>query len=286
VSIVISTAENRRSLPRASRVRFPRHDKRDLAALGNSEHWGGSVLETSGPQLQTPARPREPFAAVASHLSWLYLLAGVPFVTDLIEKGSLPESPREWITEVIAGAVIIWLVRLVRSQHLAVLALARIDTLTGMGNRRAFEEAIADEYARARRWRQPLSLVYMDLDNFKSINDRDGHERGDRVLEQLGSVIRAEVRARLDHGFRLGGDEFALLLPGSTAAQAQAVLARIAQHCARLDQIWVVSPLGISAGVAELAENETARQFVRRADMAMYETKQRRAKANAARTSL
>jgi diguanylate cyclase (GGDEF)-like protein len=247
-----------------------------LAALCDSDHCGGIVLGTSGPQ-RTPARRLEVFAAT-SHLTWMYLLAGVPFVTDLIEKGGLPESPREWITEVVAGAVILWLVRLVRSQHLAVVALARIDTLTGMGNRRAFEEAIADEYARARRWRQPLSLVYMDLDNFKSINDRDGHERGDLVLEQLGSVIRAEVRARLDHGFRLGGDEFALLLPGSTAAQAQAVLARIVQHCTRLDQVWVDSPLGISAGIAELAESETARDFVRRADAAMYETKQMRAK--------
>jgi len=248
-----------------------------LPALDNSDHCGGVVLETSEPHLRTPPRRLETFVA-ASHLTWMYLLAAVPFVTDLIEKGGLPESPREWITEVIAGAVILWLVRLVRSQHLAVLALARIDTLTGMGNRRAFEEAIADEYARARRWRQPLSLVYVDLDNFKSINDRDGHERGDRVLQQLGSAIRAEVRARLDHGFRLGGDEFALLLPGSTAAQAQAVLARITQHCARLDQVWVDSPLGISAGIAELAANESARDLVRRADAAMYETKQMRAK--------
>ena len=248
-----------------------------MAALGDSGHCSGIVLETSEPQLQPPPRRFEAFAA-ASHLTWLYFLAGVPFVTDLIEKGGLPESPREWVTEVIAGAVILWLVRLVRSQHLAVVALARIDTLTGMGNRRAFEEAIADEYARARRGRQPLSLVYMDLDNFKSINDRDGHERGDSVLQQLGSVIRAEVRARVDHGFRLGGDEFALLLPGSTAAQAQAVLARIAQHCARLDQVWVDGPLGVSAGIAELAQNESARDFVRRADAAMYETKQKRAK--------
>jgi diguanylate cyclase (GGDEF)-like protein len=206
-------------------------------------------------------------------LLWLYLLAAVPALTDLIETGRLPAQPREWVTEVVAGLVIAVLVHKVRKAYLAVLSLARSDALTGLWNRRAFEEAIEDECVRARRAGQPLSLVYIDLDNFKQINDRAGHDEGDLVLKQLAAAIRHCVRARVDRGFRLGGDEFALLLPGSSAEEAEAVVTRINEHCARADPVWCGGPLGLSAGIVELGSEEGPTEFVRRADDAMYRKK-------------
>ena len=200
----------------------------------------------------------------------MYFLVAVPFLTDLLETGRLPLSLREWVTEAAAGAVIAVLVRKVRKKYFAVLRMARTDPLTGLWNRRAFEEAIEDECARARRSVQPLSLVVIDLDNFKQINDRDGHDAGDLVLRQLATAIRHVVRARVDRGFRVGGDEFALLLPGSLAEQAEPVVARIREHCARSASVWVGGTLGISAGMVELEPQEAASDFMRRADAAMY----------------
>lgn len=206
-------------------------------------------------------------------LRWMYLLVVLPLLTDVLESGRLPEGPRQWITEVVIGAVIVLLVRKIRKEHQAVLALARVDALTGLGNRRAFDEAIDDECARAHRSRRPLSLVYIDLDNFKQVNDRDGHEAGDRVLQQLAAAIRHVVRARIDRAFRLGGDEFALMLPGNPTGQAEVVLTRLREHCARLDPLWAAGHLGISAGIVQLESGEPAGEFVRRADEAMYQNK-------------
>lgn len=154
------------------------------------------------------------------------------------------------------------------------VSLARRDALTGLGNRMAFEETQEDECARARRSTQPLSLLYIDLDSFKQVNDRNGHGAGDRALQQLATAVRAAIRARVDRAYRIGGDEFAVLLPGSTAEQAAAVLIRITEQCARLDPFWAAGLLGISGGVAEFASGETAHDFAQRADAAMYRIKQ------------
>jgi len=237
---------------------------------------GRTAVSTVTPEspVTPPNEERSVLPEARTGLRWLYLLTAVPFVTDLIETGRWPSVPREWLTEVTAGLVIALLVRKVRKQHAAVLGLARSDALTGMWNRLAYEEAVADECARARRTLQPLSLVYLDLDNFKQINDRKGHAAGDRVLQQLSAAIRAVVRARIDRGFRIGGDEFALLLPGSDAEQAQVVLNRIREHCSRSDPVWRAGSLRISAGVAEYRSHESTVDFATRADAAMYRMKQ------------
>jgi diguanylate cyclase (GGDEF)-like protein len=209
-------------------------------------------------------------------LGWLYLLVVIPTLTDLAENGRWPQEPRQWITELVAGVLIAMLVRKVRQEHFAVQALTRLDVLTGLWNRRAFDEDIADECVRKRRSERPLSLVYIDLDNFKQINDQSGHDAGDAVLQQLATAINQVIRAQVDRGFRLGGDEFALLLPGSRATQAEALVTRLREHCERLNPLWVGGLLGISAGVVEFQLQESVNEFVQRADLAMYRIKQLR----------
>jgi diguanylate cyclase (GGDEF)-like protein len=225
------------------------------------------------PPPATPESGRSAFAAPRSTLFWLYLLVVLPVLTDIVETGGLPRAPREWLTEVAAGAVIAGLVWKVRKEHLALQVLARVDGLTGLWNRRNFEETLADECSRARRSHQPLSLVCIDLDHFKQVNDRDGHAQGDRILQQLAAAIGQAVRSGIDRGFRIGGDEFALLLPGSTGEQAAEVVNRIRELCKRCDPVWVGGPLGISAGVVEFDPGETVAALARRADVAMYREK-------------
>ncbi len=206
-------------------------------------------------------------------LLWLYLLVAAPLLTCLAETGTWPATPQAWVADILLGAVIAVLVHKVRKEHFDVLALTRADPLTGLSNRRAFDEAIQAEVVRARRSCQPLSLVYMDLDNFKQVNDRAGHEAGDHVLQQLAKAMAAVGRANVDRAFRVGGDEFALLLPGSNAGQAESVLIRVKALCSQADPVWVTGPLAISAGVVELEGQESTRDFVRRADETMYHVK-------------
>jgi diguanylate cyclase (GGDEF)-like protein len=206
-------------------------------------------------------------------LLWLYVLVPVPLLTDWIENDGLPVTPRGWLTEIAGGLVIAALVTRVRRDHRALEALARYDGLTGLANRRAFEAAIEAECARARRSHAPLSVVYLDIDRFKAINDRFGHAAGDRVLCQLAAAIGETVRLDVDGGFRLGGDEFAIVLPASTKVQAETVVERIRSFCASRDSRWAVGAFEFSAGIVEFDPQETAAELVSRSDAAMYRQK-------------
>src|SRR5260221_899826 len=92
------------------------------------------------------------------------------------------------------------------------LESARIDHLTSLPNSRSFEAAAGREIERARRYRRPFTIAYLDVDGFKDVNDRQGHTSGDDLLRQIADTLRASVR-RSDLAARLGGDEFAILLP-------------------------------------------------------------------------
>jgi diguanylate cyclase (GGDEF)-like protein len=223
-----------------------------------------------------PGRAQRAAAGGGSSLMWLYVLAMVPVITDVIETGRLPRLPREWLTEVVAGAVIALLVRRVRRDHAAALLDARRDPLTSLLNRRAFGEELEWACARARRFERPLCLVCIDLDDFKSINDGGGHDTGDLALRQLADTLAASVRQGVDLVFRLGGDEFALLLPDTLAAAAEVAIERLRRALAARQPVWAGVPLAISAGVVELGHDESAAAFASRADAAMYAAKRAR----------
>ncbi len=151
--------------------------------------------------------------------------------------------------------------------------LARTDPLTGLPNRRAFLERLADELARSKRSGGSICLAYLDLDNFKRLNDRNGHAEGDEFLQQAALAIRDTVRST-DVSARLGGDEFAVLFveakPGTTEVLAQRLLHRIRA----LGDRYPGLDLGVSIGMALFdAPPEKAEDILRRADAAMYQAK-------------
>jgi diguanylate cyclase (GGDEF)-like protein len=153
-------------------------------------------------------------------------------------------------------------------------ALSRTDALTGAGNRRAFEEALMCEHARAQRYAVPLSLVIFDIDHFKRINDVHGHPGGDAVLKGFVSVAQSLFRES-DTLFRIGGEEFAVLLP-HTACQgameaAQRLVTALAQTpmCAGRSYLTVTC----SAGFACVQSGEAPETLVSRADAALYRAK-------------
>ena len=141
---------------------------------------------------------------------------------------------------------------------------ARTDDLTGLPNRRAWEEELPRELARASRDSRPVCVAMLDLDRFKRFNDDRGHQAGDRLLKQAASAWASQLRTS-DMLARYGGEEFALLLPGCTVEDAQLLVQRLR----------AAMPDGetVSAGLACWDETESADEFVGRADAALYAAK-------------
>lgn len=163
------------------------------------------------------------------------------------------------------------------ANHEALAKQARTDGLTGLLNRRSFTKRLEESLAECARTGQPGTLVYVDLDNFKAVNDRLGHQAGDAALKALAASLKRIARAS-DFVARLGGDEFALWL---ATADADAAVARAKVILALMDEIAPYSagpdkPLGLSVGLAVYAprEPETMAELLARADAAMYEVKQ------------
>jgi len=149
---------------------------------------------------------------------------------------------------------------------------ARMDFLTKIANRRAFYEVALTESNRARRYGRSLTLIYIDLDNFKQVNDRCGHDVGDELLVEVAATVRSNVRST-DTVARLGGDEFAILLPETDQEAAMTVTSKLRDVL--LESMRVKNwPVTFSIGVASFAvPPETVEEMVKRADAIMYSVK-------------
>ncbi len=153
--------------------------------------------------------------------------------------------------------------------------IATHDPLTGLANRRAFDERTAEEIGRANRYGRPLALVMVDVDHFKRINDTYGHPVGDEVLQTISAVLGSHRRAN-DLAARVGGEEFALLLPETEAEEARVVAERLR---AAVEQQHILTRAGvvqvtISAGVsAWTGDIRTSSAFLASVDAALYQAK-------------
>lgn len=150
--------------------------------------------------------------------------------------------------------------------------LARTDILTGLANSRSMVETCAIEISRARRFKRPLTMVYIDCDNFKEINDRFGHAAGDHVLRMVAKVLKTCTRT-IDMCARLGGDEFGMLLPETDARGARVVINNVRE---RLNtQFEGVQPrITLSLGVATFnPPPASVDELLAAADRLMYEVK-------------
>jgi diguanylate cyclase (GGDEF)-like protein len=153
---------------------------------------------------------------------------------------------------------------------------ASTDALTGLGNRHAMEETFPREVGRCLQGDQPVSLIMVDVDRFKSFNDKFGHVAGDRALSAVAHVLLKQFRPR-DHLVRFGGDEFAILLPGIGEAEALTIAERVREAVSGStgdsNDSLIRIPVEISMGVAQLQENDTFESLLRAADKALYRAK-------------
>jgi diguanylate cyclase len=155
---------------------------------------------------------------------------------------------------------------------------ARTDGLTGVANRKAFDEKLHLSVGAYQREGIPFVLVTIDVDHFKRINDSHGHHAGDRVLEILGDAMREVVREG-DFVARLGGDEFAVIFPHTEMevgySVAERLHAKVAEETSHLSNSGNQISVGLSIGVAAVHENDTPESIYARADAAMYKSKNR-----------
>jgi diguanylate cyclase (GGDEF)-like protein len=232
-----------------------------LLVVGSASLWGGT---------RTPL-----VLAVAASVG--YLLA---VLTPPINGSPLPAEALASVAFILVAIGLVAYVAAVISREQrrsseAALSLSRFDTLTGLYSRSTFERALEQEVLRAGRTGRGFSLLLLDLDALKPVNDRYGHDAGDRLLAAIGDVMRGGVRAT-DLAARLGGDEFVVILPETDIAGAMLVAEKLRHDVGRLtlptNGMMVSS--SVSIGVVGFPDDgRGAAELLRRADQAMYQAK-------------
>jgi len=190
-------------------------------------------------------------------------------IEDVIE---LKDANRKFITKLEEQKEEI---RKLREELRRVKEEANIDPLTGLRNRRSFERTLFEFFKDYKKFGYPFSLIMFDLDNFKEINDTYGHLAGDKVLKEVGNILRNYLRAK-DVAARTGGEEFAIILPGITKKEALLVAERlrkvISNHTVEYDGRKI--DFTASFGVAEMNDDiERPEDLIREADEKLYEAK-------------
>jgi diguanylate cyclase (GGDEF)-like protein len=207
------------------------------------------------------------------------VIAGVAlvFVVPRILVGAPNYPVGEWeraviwpLTGLLMGLTVQGLVARIKRQADQLKELAGTDALTGLANRRTWDEALVREIERAKRGVEPLVLVLLDLNGFKAYNDINGHPAADRFLKEMASAWTGALRPT-DTLARLGGDEFGLILPGLSTGEARAVVQRL--------QELVPGGQTFASGLIETSGSESIEDVLVRADDVLYASKTRRSSA-------
>jgi diguanylate cyclase (GGDEF)-like protein len=232
-----------------------------LVGIGGTLSWAAFSAATGGVMLggvETAAR----FSFMSVVLAALSAVCGLLLVYPIMARGLRERGTLEKMTQSLS-------VRSLSLEHAAVT-----DSLTGMYNRRYFDEALAEYLEAFGHIDKPLGLVILDLDHFKLVNDTHGHDVGDEVLRQVAECLKIFTRYH-DVLARLGGEEFAILSPNITDRQLYNLSDRIRQAVSELNvrNGNVTLKVTVSAGLAIWNGTETGEELYRRADKQLYEAK-------------
>jgi diguanylate cyclase (GGDEF)-like protein len=197
---------------------------------------------------------------------------------DYISK---PPNDAELLARLSAGRRVVRLEQSLRESNARVQLLSITDELLGIFNRRYLNEKLLEEIHRAQRYKRPLSIVIADLDHFKNVNDRYGHQAGDEVLKCFARLAQSRLRQSSDWIARFGGEEFVFVLPEAAGDGAVVVAEKIRQACSCAPLLTTTAGINVTAsfGVAELQLEEgraPAAQLdflLRSADAALYRSK-------------
>jgi len=204
--------------------------------------------------------------------SWPYAPVLLPVLTELFQDGRLPADWRSVTTAATLSTMTFLLIFALMRSKRKLEQMSAVDKLTELNNSHSLRVELGRLVGFAHRTCTPLSVIFMDLDNFKRVNDTHGHLTGSRLLHHFAQVLLATVRTDVDLCFRFGGDEFVVLSPETPLTMAHAVGKRILQVVA-LDNELFGKKVTVSIGVAQLESQETATELIQRADNAMYRAK-------------
>ncbi len=205
----------------------------------------------------------------------IVLCVAVAHALTLLVLPAASSYPGRWLDVVVpvtvVAAVVLALVRRNDELLARLAAEARADALTGLLNRRGFDERAELELTRARRERASLAVATFDIDYFKRVNDEWGHDVGDQVLVRIGSLLRERCRD-IDLAARFGGEEFVVLMPGADAADAAAFAERVRAGLARGERPGIPT-VRLSAGVDAAIAPACVDELLQGADSALYNAK-------------
>jgi diguanylate cyclase (GGDEF)-like protein len=200
---------------------------------------------------------------------------GVGHLVALLTLPAASSYPGRWVDVMLSVcAVAVVMLALERRHQLLLERLhgeARTDLLTGLLNRRGFDERAAIELTHARNDHRSIAVAIFDLDHFKRINDELGHQTGDLILARIGALL-ADACRNVDVAARMGGEEFVVLLPGVDCAGAEAFTGRVRQELSAAGASHL-PPVCVSAGVDAAVAPADVGIMLRRADAALYEAK-------------
>jgi diguanylate cyclase (GGDEF)-like protein len=243
-----------------------------LAGGGSSAYEDLFVLWMAAGALHPPRR-------AAAHLGVLVLALALPLLYEGTSGMVVGDMIAEALILIALGAILITYLFYARRQRLGLQSgvevarrLARVDSQTGLGNRRAFDEALTVEVARTAREGTPLSVGLVDIDDLRRVNDGWGHLEGDRCLREVALAMERSLRTT-DRCFRWGGDEFVVVLPGSDLSAADDVMSRVAAKVGESCTAPDGSRIELTWGAAAIPVGSSAEDALARADVALMERK-------------
>jgi diguanylate cyclase (GGDEF)-like protein len=243
-----------------------------LAGGGSSAYEDLLVLWLGAGALHPPRR-------AALHLGVLILALALPLLYEGTSGMVVGDMLAESLILLALGAILISYIFSARRQRLSLQSgvevarrLARVDAQTGLGNRRAFDEALTVEVARTARQGTPLSVGLVDIDGLRRVNDGWGHLEGDRCLREVALAMERSLRTT-DRCFRWGGDEFVVVLPGSDLSAADDVMRRVTANVGEDCTAPDGSSIELTWGAAAIPVGSSAEDALARADVALMERK-------------
>jgi len=204
--------------------------------------------------------------------AFVFAMITIVGLLPVVVPGTAPDATTTIVITIIVTSTFAFAFSLITSrQREQLLQLATRDPLTGAGNRRGLDARLEEVVNRVSRTSEPASLLLLDLDHFKAVNDVHGHAVGDHILKRLTEIINLRIRVT-DSLYRIGGEEFVVVLDGQDLHKA-AHLAEQLRILVDANEIVGDQSVTISLGVAELGEGETPNDWLHRADEALYRAK-------------